>query len=198
MKTNSKKYTKTIFIVVIIAVIGLGYYYYLSNREPSIDATEKAVADSEIAALTTRDILNNYPESPKEVVKLYARFTKAYYRTKLTDDQIEALGTNARLLFDDELRQTQTDDEFLKALKADIEDYRSKNRVVSDYKIEDSGAVNYTTLEGRKYASLVMLYMVREGSDLKKSYTKFTLRQDSDGRWKILFWELVTPTSQNG
>lgn len=192
-----KKYTKTIIIVAIFAVLGLGYYYYLSHREPTADATQKAVVNQELAALTTRDILNNYPESPKEVVKFYARITKAYYKSKLTEEQIEALGTQARLLFDDELRQTQTDDEFMKALKADIKDYNSKNRYVSDYKIEESGSVDYKTFEGRKYASLVILYMVREGSDLKNSYTKFTLRQDSEGRWKILFWELVTPQENN-
>ena len=48
---------------------------------------------------------------------MYARITKAYYKTSLTDEQIEALGTNARKLFDNELKSKQTDKEFLDALK---------------------------------------------------------------------------------
>lgn len=187
-----KKNWKTAIVIVVLAALGLGYYYYLANREPSRDATEKAVANEELAALTTRDIMKNYPESPKEVVKLYARITKAYYKTELKEDQIEKLGRQARLLFDEELKATQTEQQFLTALKEDIEAYRSVNRYVSDYKIDGSANVKYTTLDGHKYASLIVLYSIREGSGLHSSYTRFMLRQDSEGRWKILYWELVS------
>ena len=139
-----KKYVKTIIIVSVLALMCIGYFFYLSNRKSTKDATDKSVGNQEVAALTTKDIDKNYPESPKEVVKLYARITKAYYKTSLTDEQIEALGTNARKLFDN-----------------------------------------------KEYASLVVLYSVREGSKLHKSYTRFVLRKDSDGKWKILYWELI-------
>ena len=95
-----KKYVKTIIIVSVLALMCIGYFFYLSNRKSTKDATDKSVGNQEVAALTTKDIDKNYPESPKEVVKLYARITKAYYKTSLTDEQIEALGTNARKLFD--------------------------------------------------------------------------------------------------
>lgn len=197
MKKNGK-YIRITAVIVILALMGLGYFYYLQNREPKQDATQKAVDDQELAALTTRDVENNYPESPKEVVKLYARITKAYYKTKLTDEQIEALGKQARLLFDDELRNTQTDDEFIKALKEDIAEYNSLKRYVSDCRISSSETVKYKTFEGRKYASLVVVYSIREASDLHHSYTRFMLRQDGEGRWKILYWELVSPQEIDG
>ena len=122
---------------------------------------------------------------------MYARITKAYYKTSLTDEQIEALGTNARKLFDNELKSKQTDKEFLDALKADIADYNSAKRYVADYTMDGSQAVKYTTIDNKEYASLVVLYSVREGSKLHKSYTRFVLRKDSDGKWKILYWELI-------
>lgn len=187
-----KKNWKTVLMIVVLVALGLGYYYYLSNKEPSRDATESAVANEELAALTTRDIDKNYPESPKEVVKFYARITKAYYKTKLTDEQIETLGRQARLLFDDELKAKQTENEFLTALKEDIASYQSVNRYVSDFKIDGSASVKYMTFEGHKYASLVVLYSIREGSDLHNSYTRYMLRQNSEGQWKILYWELVS------
>lgn len=186
-----KKYYKTIIVIVVLAVLGIGYYYYLSNRDNSVDATEKEFAQQEIEALTTRDLSANYPESPKEVVKFYARITRAYYKTELSDEQIKQLGTQARKLFDKELYDTQTDEEFFEALKKDIEEYRKAERYIADFKIEDSENVNYSTFEGKKYASLKMLYSIREGSEFISSYTKFTLRQDEAGRWRILFWELV-------
>ena len=186
-----KKYIRTIFITAIMAMLCIGFFMYLSNREPSQTATEKDLAKQEVDNLTTIDIEKNYPESPKEVIKLYARITKAYYKGDLTDAKIEALGKQARILFDSELKGTQTDSEFLKALKADIESYKSAGRYVSDYSIEDRAMVNYSTFQGRKYAFIVMTYTLRENDKLIVSRTKYTLRQDDKGRWKILFWELA-------
>lgn len=197
MKKFNRKYIKTIIAVAIMAALCIGYFFYLSNKTPSVDATDKAINDKEVAALTTKDIVNNYPESPKEVVKLYARITKAYYKSELSDEQIEALGKQARLLFDDELKNKQTEEQFLTALKADIEDYNKIDRYVSDYKIEESEGVQYKTFEERKYASLRVNYMIREGSELVTSLTKYTLRQDGEGRWKILYWELVSSGTGN-
>ena len=186
-----KKYSKTMIIVAMMAVAALVYYYYLSNKTPSQDATQQSIANEEIAALTTRDISANYPESPKEVVKLYVRIVKQYYDTELTNEQIESLGKQARLLFDDELKSKQTETEFLDALKTDISSYRSIGRKISDYTIDSSSNVDYKTLDDKKYASLVVLYYIRENNNLNNSYTKFTLRQDNNGKWKILFWEVV-------
>ena len=191
MGIGMKKYIRTIFITAIMAMLCIGFFMYLSNREPSQTATEKDLAKQEVDNLTTIDIEKNYPESPKEVIKLYARITKAYYKGDLTDAKIEALGKQARILFDSELKGTQTDSEFLKALKADIESYKSAGRYVSDYSIEDSAMVNYSTFQGRKYAFIVMTYTLRENDKLIVSRTQYTLRQDDKGRWKILFWELA-------
>lgn len=85
---------------------------------------------------------------------MYARITKAYYKNSLTDEQIEALGTNARKLFDNELKSKQTDKEFLDALKADIADYNSAKRYIADYTMDGSQAVKYTTIDNKEYASL--------------------------------------------
>lgn len=192
-----KKHIKTIIVVTVMAVLCVGYFYYLSHREPSVDANNKAADEKEVEALTTRDINNNYPESPKEVVKLYAKITKAYYKTELTDEQIKKLGSQARLLFDDELKSTQTDKEFLDELNKDIKEYRAASRFVSDFSVADSEEVEYKTFKEKKYASLNVLYMLRDGSELKNSLTRYTLRQDSEGRWKILYWELAGSAGQS-
>lgn len=186
-----KKYGKTIIIVAIIAVLCVGYFFYLTQRGSLMDSTQKSVNNQELAKLLTYDIDNNYPASPKEVVKLYTRITMAYYKNDLSDKQIETLGSQARLLFDSELKGTQTDSEFYNALKLDIEDYNKKGRYISDTAIDDSVVVNYKTFQGKKYASLSVTYSIREKENLELSKTKFTLRQDGSGRWKILFWELA-------
>lgn len=186
-----KKYGRTIIVIAVLVALGLGYYYYLANKDTGKDATDIAADTSEVSVLISKDIMANYPESPKDVVNLYARITKAYYDTLLTDEQIEALGKQARLMFDDELKNTQTDADFYEKLKEDIGNYNSTKTRISSYVIQSATKTKYSTFKGRQYASIALVYYLRQGDKLIDSPTKFTLRKDDDGHWKILFWELT-------
>ena len=186
-----KKYGRTIIVIAVLVALGLGYYYYLANKDTGKDATDIAADTSEVSVLISKDIMANYPESPKDVVNLYARITKAYYDTSLTDEQIEALGKQARLMFDDELKNTQTDADFYEKLKEDIGNYNSTKTRISSYVIQSAAKTKYSTLKDRQYASIALVYYLRQGDKLIDSPTKFTLRKDDDGHWKILFWELT-------
>ena len=186
-----KKYGRTIIVIAVLVALGLGYYYYLANKDTGKDATDIAADTSEVSVLISKDIMANYPESPKDVVNLYARITKAYYDTSLTDEQIEALGKQARLMFDDELKNTQTDADFYEKLKEDIGNYNSTKTRISSYVIQSAVKTKYSTFKDRQYASIALVYYLRQGDKLIDSPTKFTLRKDDDGHWKILFWELT-------
>ena len=186
-----KKYGSTIIVIAVLVALGLGYYYYLANKDTGKDATDIAADTSEVSVLISKDIMANYPESPKDVVNLYARITKAYYDTSLTNEQIEALGKQARLMFDDELKNTQTDADFYEKLKEDIGNYNSTKTRISSYVIQSAAKTKYSTFKDRQYASIALVYYLRQGDKLIDSPTKFTLRKDDDGHWKILFWELT-------
>ena len=186
-----KKYGRTIIVIAVLVALGLGYYYYLANKDTGKDATDIAADTSEVSVLISKDIMANYPESPKDVVNLYARITKAYYDTSLTNEQIEALGKQARLMFDDELKNTQTDAHFYEKLKEDIGNYNSTKTRISSYVIQSAAKTKYSTFKDRQYASIALVYYLRQGDKLIDSPTKFTLRKDDDGHWKILFWELT-------
>ena len=186
-----KKYGRTIIVIAVLVALGLGYYYYLANKDTGKDATDIAADTSEVSVLISKDIMANYPESPKDVVNLYARITKAYYDTSLTNEQIEALGKQARLMFDDELKNTQTDADFYEKLKEDIGNYNSTKTRISSYVIQSAAKTKYSTFKDRQYASIALVYYLRQGDKLIDSPTKFTLRKDDDGHWKILYWELT-------
>jgi len=186
-----KKYGRTIIVIAVLVALGLGYYYYLANKDTGKDATDIAADTSEVSVLISKDIMANYPESPKDVVNLYARITKAYYDTSLTNEQIEALGKQARLMFDDELKNTQTDADFYEKLKEDIGNYNSTKTRISSYVIQSAAKTKYSTFKDKQYASIALVYYLRQGDKLIDSPTKFTLRKDDDGHWKILFWELT-------
>ena len=57
--------------------------------------------------------------------------------------------------------------------------------------IQSATKTKYSTFKDRQYASIVLVYYIRQGDKLIDSHTKFTLRKDNDGHWKILFWELA-------
>ncbi len=192
-----KKYGRTIIVIAVLVALGLVYYYYLANKDTGKDATDIAADTSEVSVLISKDIMANYPESPKDVVNLYARITKAYYDTSLTDEQIEALGKQARLMFDDELKNTQTDADFYEKLKEDIGNYNSTKTRISSYVIQSAAKTKYSTFKDRQYASIALVYYLRQGDKLIDSPTKFTLRKDDDGHWKILFWELTEISSDS-
>ena len=192
-----KKYGRTIIVIAVLVALGLGYYYYLANKDTGKDATDIAADTGEVSVLISKDIMANYPESPKDVVNLYARITKAYYDTSLTDEQIEALGKQARLMFDDELKNTQTDADFYEKLKEDIGNYNSTKTRISSYVIQSAVKTKYSTFKDRQYASIALVYYLRQGDKLIDSPTKFTLRKDDDGHWKILFWELTEISSDS-
>ena len=186
-----KKYGRTIIVIAVLVALGLGYYYYLANKDTGKDATDIAADTSEVSVLISKDIMANYPESPKDVVNLSARITKAYYDTSLTNEPIEALGKQARLMFDDEVKNTQTDADFYEKLKEDIGNYNSTKTRISSYVIQSAAKTKYSTFKDRQYASIALVYYLRQGDKLIDSPTKFTLRKDDDGHWKILFWELT-------
>lgn len=192
-----KKYGRMIIVIAVLVALGLVYYYYLANKDTGKDATDIAADTSEVSVLISKDIMANYPESPKDVVNLYARITKAYYDTSLTDEQIEALGKQARLMFDDELKNTQTDADFYEKLKEDIGNYNSTKTRISSYVIQSAVKTKYSTFKDRQYASIALVYYLRQGDKLIDSPTKFTLRKDDDGHWKILFWELTEISSDS-
>ena len=192
-----KKYARVTIAILIMAALGVGYYYYLSNRQPRHDATQQSLVNEQLAQLKTKNIEQNYPESVKEVVNLFMRISKMYYTSSVSDEDLGILASQARLLFDDELKSKQTDAEYLESLKQDIADYKKVNRYISDFKLEGSSNVKYKTLNGQKYATILGLYYIREGSGLEYSYTKFTLREDAQGHWKLLYWELADESDIN-
>jgi hypothetical protein len=192
-KTKRKKpisTTRSAVVFTVLALMCVLYFYYLSNRGASVENINSSTNDTELSTLLNKNIDAAYPESPKEVVKLYARYTKQFYKDGLTDDQVSKLGNQARILFDAELKAPQTDSQYIESLKAEIADYKSNNRYVAAFLIDESENVKYKQFQGKSYAMVNVVYNVREGSNLITSVTRYTLRKDdASARWKILFWE---------
>ncbi len=178
--------------ISIVICVGLvcGYYYYLSqkNAKSSEDAEDKM---TEVEKIIERDFDKNYPKTPREVVKWYNRIITAFYSEEYTDEELEKMADQARRLMDDELLSYNPRDTYLKNLKADIEDYKTRNKIIVQSSVSDSNDITYATVDGDYCAYVDAYYFSREASDYSRTYEEFVLRMDDEGHWKILSFRLT-------
>lgn len=188
-----KKFRVTIG-VFIAALLALGYYMYLSGRDmPTPAEQESEVTD--MGRLIARDLDADYPNTPRKVVDLYSEITRTFYAEDLTEEDLKKLCDQSVKLFDAELLNVNPAETFLENTKAEIEEYRKLERIITDYVLESSAGVDFYTENGQEYASISVKYLLREKGGYGKTYEDFLLRKDENGRWKILGWQM-TPASE--
>ena len=83
-----KKYVKTIIIVSVLALMCIAYFFYLSNRKSTKDATDKSVGNQEVAALTTKDIDKKIKELEDNEIDTVDKLTD-YIDKKIEDFESE-------------------------------------------------------------------------------------------------------------
>lgn len=184
-----------VFVVLAIAVVGL--FFYVSNHN-RIVAEGKLKQMTPVQEILSRNLDTNYPPTPKEVLKLYSEITRCFYSEDYTDEELTKLALFARRLFDDELVANQTDEQYLAALKMDIESWKNDNKVISSYSVSSSTDVQEYSYAGFEWAQLYCIYSIRMGTNVAPVQEHFIMRKDVKGHWKILGWELVEPGDDNG
>lgn len=189
-----KKSRVVIFILVCVAFI-VGCFYYVAHKKPSDSADNYEL--SEVEKVITKDFANSYPATPREVVKNYNRILECFYNEKFDEDELYALGDQARLLMDEELLAENTRDEYFTALSLDIASYRERERTISSTSICSSNEVEKKTIDGMEYAYVDASYFIKEGSSFERTYQEYVLRKDEDGNWKILAFHQTEGESSN-
>ncbi len=184
-----KKVLRVTVAIVIMAALVVGYYFFLSRNVKQKDKTDDTV--SEYAKIVNTDLVNDYPSTPRSVVKMYNRVITEYYAKDHEDEQVEKLCNQARMLFDDELLAQNPKEEFYKSVKADILTYKNRKARIAQSKVCSSNDVVYNKYNGYDIAYVWAYYFSKEGNDFTKTYQQYCLRKDKNGKWKILTWQLV-------
>ena len=185
-----EKLLSTIIMLVVVAVVLFAFYRIATRPASSDDIAGKTEAEK----ILSKDIENNYPINPREVVKFYNRIIKCYYAEPHTDEEITSLALTARVLFDTELLKRNPADEYVAGVKQDIEDYKSAGRVISTTEVQDYNDIVFMKKGGYNTATVVSYYLVKDDTGSKGSNMKYYLREDENGRWRILFFELTDDT----
>lgn len=188
-----KKKVLTAFILMVcIAAASITFYYFISKT----DDTETQVTTelgSETEKLTQKDLDTKYPATPSEVVKLYWRFNKCMYNTKMSDEEFEQLLEQLRKLYDEEFlaREENSWENMLANFKKDRDDYMDNDKVIAMYRIEPSSSGEYGTVDDKEYAIMMATIMVKQKAKRTSVVERFMCRLDKNGYWKILGWEQV-------
>lgn len=189
-----QKTTRVIIAVLAIVLIVGGYYYFAVQKGAS---AEDATTLTEVQKVITKNLEDNYPATPREVVKFYNRILNCFYNETYTDEELYALGDQARMLFDEELLENNPRDEYFRALKADIASYEAESKTIMSSDVCDSNDVHYQTIDGDECAYVTASYFMEEDKSYNRTYQMYVLRKDKDGNWKILVFYKVEGDSSD-
>ncbi len=190
-----KKYKTIIIVTLLIAMCVVYYYYITTNKKAEKSKTTNNL--SEVEKIINKDLDNSYPATPREVVNFYSRLLSCYYGAKYDDDQFTSIALQSRKLFDEELLNQNSYDEYLENLKADIKQYKEEGKKVSTYIIEKSGDIEYKTFKSHYYAKVDCVYYIKGEGGTSRTLETYTLRKDSTGKWKILYWSLTETENED-
>lgn len=191
MKSGKKSTWMTTVVMLIVVALVVVAFLQMKN---AMDKNKERVAQTEVEKLLARDLEQNYPGNAREVVRFYNRIVKCFYNEELTDEELSGLASQARLLFDTELLKRNPPDQYLENLKAEIEVYRLDKLTITNIETQEYRDVVFKKKGSENTASMLVYYLMREDRDTLRNHMRFYLREDEEGRWRILFWEATSET----
>lgn len=189
MSQRGRRAIKGILIELVLIALVVGYYFYLSNRKPKEAAEDTETTVSAVQKLLLKNIDDDYPPTPREVLKLYSDITVCFYSEDYTDEELTQLALQIEKLYDEELIANNTPDQYQKNLRWDIKTMKDKNLRVTSYSVASATDVDYFDAGGRSWARLSCTYTIRSGKEAGLAREIFLLRKDDMGHWKIYGWE---------
>lgn len=181
---------KTVICVVVMAVLVVGYYIYISNKDFRTQSSKDKEKET-IETLLAIDLEKEYPSNPREVVTLYSDLICCAYNDELTEEQTDTLSVQLRTLFDLELLEQNSLKEYTENLKTEIAEYKNNKKTISSYQVSKNSEIKFQEMDSQDYAILSGYYRVKtKKSNPVTTCEEFLLRKDKEGYWRILGWEL--------
>lgn len=186
MKKAKKKTISTVVLMIVFAVCILLFYYYWSTRTEPLGGTKKV---SEEQALIDKDLTLYYPETPKEVVKLFAGMMKALYGDP-SEDETKALAAKIRELYDQEFLDSNPEDTYITNLYSDLAKWKKENKKITNFILVNEDDNQDSEIDGVKYATRYVSFTIQKNGKFSETW-KILLRRNDYKQWKILGWELA-------
>ncbi len=179
---------RSVLIIVLLVIAVVAYYCYLVTRADAKTAEPELTRADEVLL---RNMSNNYPPTPKEVIKYYNEIMKCFYNEDCSQEEIEDLARRARELYDDDLVRYNSWDNYIIALSAEIASYHENGRKLTGCSVAASTDVDYFEEDGYSFARISCRYTISQGKEAKETTQIYLLRKDDDGHWRIFGWDLA-------
>ena len=178
-----KKSTITIIIICVLLICG-GFYVFTQND------TQKETELTEVQKIITKDLENDYPKTPREVIKWYNRIVECYYDDDKENEGLEELSLQMQKLLDEELLLVNGGEDYYNSLLTEVAYYESNEMYIVETDVCPTNQVKLITdkEKGDNLAYVTASYFLKIGNnDFSKTYQEFILREDEEGKWKILY-----------
>lgn len=185
MKKKSKlSRIKNILVAIFLVGIVLFYFNYLSNKtaERRTDSEKK-----ELAELLDYNMSLDYPNTPRDVVKLHNRYLKLMYGLKLSDKEIEGLGSKICQLYCEELLEINPESVMTDQLKSNIKQMSDDGYEYKSYLLPEASQINKYTRDGREMASMEVTITIGTDDGIAYRYVTYVLIKENE-QWKIYGW----------
>ena len=182
MKKTNTSVTKITVLYIFILVLVVGYYAYLSGTHRT---EQQEAVMSEVDTALSRDLDNDYPATPKEVIKYYNDLMKCFYNEECTAEELQDLGRKSLQLFDEELQENNDEDTYLIRLQGEVQNYKDNKRKITSVSLAPSTNVDYYSVDGYSFARISCGYTMTENGKKTSTVMAYLLRRDDSRRWKI-------------
>ena len=186
-KEDSSGLVKFIILVALLAVVILGAYFIVTRSKGN---TEEEIVLTAVQKITTIDLNTSYPPTPREVVDLYCQIMKVMYKETYTDDEFAQMAAVIAGIFDDELLANQSN--WPSGLYSDVQTKKEGDYSISVYTVQPSSEVTTQEIDGENIAYVQANFAFRHGTSTENQTYQYVLRQDSESRWKILGWTVLS------
>ena len=196
-----KKGKVIIIAIACICLICGGFYWSMQESQ------QKETELTEVQKIITKDLENDYPKTPREVIKFYNRIAKCYYSLnnitgnaseKLTEEEINGLVDQMMCLFDKELLAVNPREEYYDSVVLDIAVYTQEDKYIATTDVCDSNEVIQMKDGDDEIAYVEGSFFINEKGTFYDVFQKYVLRKDEEGKWKIItFYQIEGDSSDD-
>ncbi len=191
---KGKKNAQLIGTLCIVVFVMLGVFLALNLREDNGIFSKEEKKNTEAQTILAKDIDRNYPATVREVVRLFSRISQCYHNQTVSEEELTKLIEMQRKLFDEEFLYNNPLDNFTNKLTAEIDAAKEKKQEMVSWRVQKQSSVKNWKDEENSFASIVASYTMNTKKEgYTRTYEQFLLREDENGRWKIVGWRLTDP-----
>lgn len=185
MSATKKRRNLVAFVVIMCLVVlgALSIYYQFMKKQQMQETVHTPTTETE--KLIAKDLQVGYPETPKEVMKLFSRYNQCIYNKTLSEEEFSALVSQLRILYCEDLQKQNGLEKMEREISDDIEEYKKTDKKIVSYTIDEESNYQYKTIDNREMVYLKYSYFMREG-DKYSTWNQWAILVKESEKWKIL------------